>query len=98
MIQTPPRPVRMQRLKVLLCVGVPGLMPPMIGTMYLPALKYIGNDLNTTDNVLALTISLYTLVVGEFFFALIDALEHSHALQGSCLWHGDPYQTATDAR
>src|SRR4051794_22309218 len=53
-------------------------MPPMIATMYLPALNYIRDDLNTTDTILALTVSLYTLVVGM----LTLRLQYGYTLTG----------------
>ena len=46
-------------------------MPPMVASMYLPALNYIREDLNTTNELLALTVSLYTLVVGTPLIATI---------------------------
>jgi multidrug resistance protein len=52
------------RQRVLALVAFPALLPPITSTMYLPTLNVVIADLETTEEMVAFTLSAYALTVG----------------------------------
>ncbi|ELR13182.1 transporter, major facilitator subfamily protein [Acanthamoeba castellanii str. Neff] len=52
------------RQRVLALVALPALLPPITSTMYLPTLNVVIADLETTEEMVAFTLSAYALTVG----------------------------------
>ncbi len=44
-------------------VALPAFLPPTTSTMYLPTINEVIKDLGTTEELIALTLSLYALSV-----------------------------------
>eukprot|EP01089_Gocevia_fonbrunei_P013548 TRINITY_DN3490_c0_g1_i1.p1 TRINITY_DN3490_c0_g1~~TRINITY_DN3490_c0_g1_i1.p1 ORF type:complete len:442 (+),score=77.01 TRINITY_DN3490_c0_g1_i1:46-1371(+) len=53
-----------QRRKIVFLVAIPAFLPPVMSTMYLPSINRVMDDLDTTEEMIALTVSTYTIVVG----------------------------------
>jgi len=52
------------RKRVLALVALPALLPPITSTMYLPTINVVITELETTEDMVALTLSAYALTVG----------------------------------
>lgn len=55
---------RFQRNSIVLTCALLSALTPFTDTIYLPALKSISSDLNTTDAVVSLSVSIYLACVG----------------------------------
>jgi len=53
-----------QRTSIVLTCALISALTPFTDTIYLPALKSISSDLNTTDSVVSLSVSIYLACVG----------------------------------
>lgn len=53
-----------KRVRILLMVSIPAILPAITSTMYLPAINFVVSDLNTTEELVALTLSSYALAIG----------------------------------
>jgi hypothetical protein len=61
---------RQQRL-ILLAGAMIAILTPFTDTVYLPALESVGEDLNCSQTMVALTVSFYLAAVGGKFLRLL---------------------------